>query len=285
MAKTQKEDVGKGGAKTCGIVMPITAWGDHDSQHWLDVKEIIGRAVRAANMEPRPVWESTDTDIIQGRIVRNLYENPMVVCDVSGLNPNVMFELGMRLTFRKPVVIVADDTTRLPFDTNVIETMSYPADLHFSKIEQFIVDVAGRIIDLSTSADEGRFQPYLDTFGAFTVVEPQANRVDFDQYVVQKLDQIGDVVNRLDRESVARQFEDVPINALTHFIPMSAGGGWPPERIHRLVDMWEQGKSASEIADALGGVSRNAVIGKAHRLGLRSPRVASSDNSESSGPE
>ncbi len=32
--------------------------------------------------------------------------------------------------------------------------------------------------------------------------------------------------------------------------------------------MWQSGKSASEIAEKLGGVTRNAVIGKAHRLGL-----------------
>lgn len=42
--------------------------------------------------------------------------------------------------------------------------------------------------------------------------------------------------------------------------------------------MWEEGKTASEIAKALGGLSRNAVIGKAHRLGLNSrPTALSTD--------
>ena len=40
------------------------------------------------------------------------------------------------------------------------------------------------------------------------------------------------------------------------------------ERIERLKKMWHDGATASQIADELGGVSRNAVIGKAHRLGL-----------------
>lgn len=44
---------------------------------------------------------------------------------------------------------------------------------------------------------------------------------------------------------------------------------WTDERIARLKDMWEGGSTASQIADELGGVSRNAVIGKAHRLGLK----------------
>jgi GcrA cell cycle regulator len=43
---------------------------------------------------------------------------------------------------------------------------------------------------------------------------------------------------------------------------------WTDERIERLKTMWTNGSTASQIADELGGVSRNAVIGKAHRLGL-----------------
>ncbi len=43
---------------------------------------------------------------------------------------------------------------------------------------------------------------------------------------------------------------------------------WTEERIERLKSMWHEGATASEIAEKLGGVSRNAVIGKAHRLGL-----------------
>lgn len=45
---------------------------------------------------------------------------------------------------------------------------------------------------------------------------------------------------------------------------------WTEERIATLTKMWEGGATASQIADELGGVSRNAVIGKAHRLGLKS---------------
>ncbi|HVI99789.1 MAG TPA: GcrA family cell cycle regulator [Sphingomonas sp.] len=45
---------------------------------------------------------------------------------------------------------------------------------------------------------------------------------------------------------------------------------WTDERIDTLKTMWEKGMTASQIAEALGGVSRNAVIGKAHRLGLQS---------------
>ena len=45
---------------------------------------------------------------------------------------------------------------------------------------------------------------------------------------------------------------------------------WTDERIATLKKLWEGGSTASQIAEELGGVSRNAVIGKAHRLGLKS---------------
>ncbi len=44
--------------------------------------------------------------------------------------------------------------------------------------------------------------------------------------------------------------------------------GWTDERVEQLKSLWSEGLSASQIARALGGVTRNAVIGKVHRLGL-----------------
>jgi GcrA cell cycle regulator len=62
---------------------------------------------------------------------------------------------------------------------------------------------------------------------------------------------------------------------------------WTDERIEKLTKMWEGGATASQIADELGGVSRNAVIGKAHRLGLkaRPSPVKPNDEAEDAAPE
>ena len=43
---------------------------------------------------------------------------------------------------------------------------------------------------------------------------------------------------------------------------------WTEERVEQLKKLWTEGHSASQIANQLGGVTRNAVIGKVHRLGL-----------------
>ncbi len=61
---------------------------------------------------------------------------------------------------------------------------------------------------------------------------------------------------------------------------------WTDERIDKLKELWSKGMTASQIAEELGGVSRNAVIGKAHRLDLQSrpSPVKGSDSDASAKP-
>ncbi|MDG1280038.1 MAG: GcrA family cell cycle regulator [Pseudorhodobacter sp.] len=59
---------------------------------------------------------------------------------------------------------------------------------------------------------------------------------------------------------------------------------WTDERVETLKKMWAEGQSASQIAKELGGVTRNAVIGKVHRLGL-SNRAAPGAEKEEAAPE
>jgi GcrA cell cycle regulator len=61
---------------------------------------------------------------------------------------------------------------------------------------------------------------------------------------------------------------------------------WTDERVEALKTMWGEGKSASHIAKELGGVTRNAVIGKVHRLGLsnRGPNGERHEEVEAAAP-
>ena len=43
---------------------------------------------------------------------------------------------------------------------------------------------------------------------------------------------------------------------------------WTEEKVAKLKELWGKGNTASQIAEIIGGISRNAVIGKAHRLNL-----------------
>lgn len=61
---------------------------------------------------------------------------------------------------------------------------------------------------------------------------------------------------------------------------------WTDDRIEKLKQLWDEGLSASQIAKSLGeGVTRNAVIGKAHRLGLKArPSPVKSDKTKAKTP-
>ena len=57
---------------------------------------------------------------------------------------------------------------------------------------------------------------------------------------------------------------------------------WTEDKVNKLKELWGKGNTASEIAQIIGGISRNAVIGKAHRLNLsakiKTRTVASNSN-------
>ncbi|MDG1210160.1 MAG: GcrA family cell cycle regulator, partial [Paracoccaceae bacterium] len=59
---------------------------------------------------------------------------------------------------------------------------------------------------------------------------------------------------------------------------------WTDDRVEKLKAMWGEGQSASQIAKALGGVTRNAVIGKVHRLGLSNRATGAKSAASSAAP-
>ena len=64
---------------------------------------------------------------------------------------------------------------------------------------------------------------------------------------------------------------------------------WTEEKVNKLRELWGKGKTASQIAEIIGGISRNAVIGKAHRLNLsakiKTRAATSNENFDSSNQE
>ncbi|MDR6796584.1 hypothetical protein [Acinetobacter calcoaceticus] len=188
--------------KVCGIVMPISAIDGCDESHWLDVYEILKEAISMADFEGNLVSFADDVGIIQKRIIQNLYDNPIVVCDVSCKNPNVMFELGMRLAFDKPTIIVKDDITTYSFDTSPIEHLEYPRDLRFSKIVEFKNKLAHKIKVISQQAQTtSAYSPFLQHFGQFKVAKLDQKEVSGQEYIIDELKSIKASMARLDRRN------------------------------------------------------------------------------------
>jgi len=157
---------------TCGIIMPIaTMSSDYTADHWSDVRYILHKAIEKAGFIPRIVSDSEESTVIHGSIINNIYNDAIVVCDVSNKNANVMFELGMRLAFNKPVVIVKDDKTDYSFDTGNIQHEPYRKDLRHSTVEKFIDDLSRKIIKTFQASQKEDYQSFLSYFGKFEVAK------------------------------------------------------------------------------------------------------------------
>lgn len=139
----KKEDIPQ---LKCGIIMPISSSNGYTEEHWENVLNIIKSAIeKTKRFIAIPVWENVKSDIIHNTIITNILECDIIVCDISTTNPNVMYELGLRMTIKKPVVIIKDDATKVPFDTNIIRFEPYPKDLHYFKVGLFIEKLSKNI--------------------------------------------------------------------------------------------------------------------------------------------
>ena len=181
------EAVLPGSKPKCGVVMPISSLGDYPESHWSDVYAIIRDAVSDAGLEASLVSYADESAFIHKTIVQNLYDNPIVICDVSGKNPNVMFELGLRLAFDKPTIVVKDNATTYSFDTGPIEHIPYPKDLRFAKIVEFKKKLADKVTATLRAGEDPNYSTFLRHFGKFTVAKLEEKEVSGQEYIIDAL--------------------------------------------------------------------------------------------------
>lgn len=175
----------------CGIVMPISPIDGLTAEHWAEVLSILKDAIKNTGFEPNLVSDADDSGIIQKRIIHNLYSNELVVCDVSAKKPNVMFELGMRLAFDKPTIIIKDDKTDYTFDTSIIEHLSYPRDLRFSKINSFKDSLKKKLsATFEKSQKDSNYTTFLKHFGEYKVAHLTEKEITSEKYILNAIDDL-----------------------------------------------------------------------------------------------
>lgn len=189
----------------CGLVMPISAIDNLPEMHWNEVRTIISDSIEKAGFAPNLVSNADDVGIIQKRIIQNLYDNPIVVVDVSAKNPNVMFELGMRLAFDKPTIIVKDDKTTYSFDTAPIEHLPYPRDLRFTQIMEFKEKLTEKIKATHAKAtSDPSYTTFLKNFGEFTVAKLDKKEVPGQEFILEEIKALRLSIDKLSVQSAPR---------------------------------------------------------------------------------
>lgn len=172
----------------CGVIRPIAELGDYPASHWVEVHAIIADAVEKAGYRARLVSDSDAAGVILSEIVTNLYNDPIVICDVSGRNANVMFELGMRLAFEKPVIIIKDDKTPFSFDTSPVKHLLYPQSLRFQSIIDFKKDLTRGIVATIEASKKSDYRGYLQQFGPIAVTQLGEQSITLDAFAEELRD-------------------------------------------------------------------------------------------------
>lgn len=114
--------------KTCFVVTPI---GKPESDIRRHIDGIINIAIEPAlgsefSIEAAHTYFNSTS--ITKQVYQKLYECDLVIANLTELNPNVMYELGIRFCFGKPTILIAKKDTKLPFDINEQRTFFYKDD-------------------------------------------------------------------------------------------------------------------------------------------------------------
>lgn len=136
MANTKSKEVKEvEEIKDCFIIMPIADAEGYPKGHFKHVYDnIIAPACELAGFNPVRADEVKQTNLIHLDILKQLIEAPIAICDLSNRNPNVLFELGIRQAFDKPVVLIQESGTPKIFDIAPLRYLEYCKEMKYHDV-------------------------------------------------------------------------------------------------------------------------------------------------------
>lgn len=133
----------------CFVIMPISDQGNYPKGHFTYVYEQIFKpAIEEAGYEPYRVDEDKISTPIINKIFDAIQNCPMAICDLSNRNPNVLYELGLRQAYDKPVVLVQDEKTEKIFDVAGINTIQYSSNRLYENVIEARVAIKEAILSM-----------------------------------------------------------------------------------------------------------------------------------------
>jgi hypothetical protein len=141
--------------KDCFVIMPISDADGYDTGHFFRVYEaIVKPAVDNTEFVARRADEVKETNFIHLDILKKLIDAPIAICDLSSRNPNVLFELGIRQAFDKPVVLIQEKGTPKIFDIGPLRYLEYDKGMKYHDVLKTQAELTETIN--ATKAAEGQ---------------------------------------------------------------------------------------------------------------------------------
>lgn len=200
--KTAKEPAEQPAAepKECFIIMPIADRDGYEEGHFGRVYEwIIKPACEKAGYVPKRADDVSASHMIVADILKRIVEAPMAICDISSLNANVMFELGIRQAFGKPVALIKDDRTKSVFDISGLRYSDYSSSLRADLVRRDVDKLASMLRE--TGENGAGMTSLMSLVQIEAASMPQPVTVSDDSKVI--LQQLHELSRKVDRVSYA----------------------------------------------------------------------------------
>jgi len=180
-------------SKSCFIVTPIG--GDNTSTRRAAdglIRAVIEPVLDELGFETFVAHKISESGSITRQVIEHVLYDDLVIANLSELNPNVMYELAVRHCTELPVVVLAEQGTRLPFDIAAERTIFYTNDMHGAE------DLKPQlIIAINDALKTGNNDNPVYRVANARVVREKIEQDDTQGYLLSKLDSIESALSRI----------------------------------------------------------------------------------------
>jgi hypothetical protein len=110
--------------RTCFVISPIGEDGSEIRKRADQVlRHVITPAVSECGFEPIRADQIAETGLITTQVIQHIVDDPLVIADLTGSNPNVFYELAIRHAIRRPLIQISQKDEKIPFDVAGMRTI------------------------------------------------------------------------------------------------------------------------------------------------------------------
>lgn len=205
-------------SKTCFVIMPISDNLNYPIGHFNRVYEfIIKPACEIAGFIPIRADEVVTTNYIALDIIKRIIESDMAICDLSSQNANVMYELGIRQAFNKPVTFIKDDITKRIFDIQGFRDCEYDMTLRIDNVNNIKELLAEAILQTYQNKDS-EINSLVKLLSISPAEISENTKLSIESELI--LNQLHIISNRLDKiEKIDYTKNNLSNIAIDHLLP------------------------------------------------------------------
>lgn len=183
--------------------MPISDHPNYPTGHFTRVYEhLIKPACELAGFKSIRADEVASTNHIALDIIKKIIDSDLALCDLSSQNPNVLYELGVRQAFNKPVCLIKDGKTKRIFDIQGFRDVEYDESLRIDKIQD-TVELLSETLTNTFKQKENEINSLVKLLGITPARIDQKTKISAEtELVLSQLENIGKKLFELEKNQV-----------------------------------------------------------------------------------